>query len=310
MNIDIVIVTYNRLEKLKKALRCYEQQTIAFRNLILVDNCSTDGTKEFIDEWQQQPAPFQKVVIHASENKGGSGGFYMGERKALELGADWVFIADDDAYSKPSMMADFKEFIETHNCSNIVAVCTTVRKVDGNIDLCHRDRFKIERGENWLCKKFVRYSAPLDEYQKDFFDIDVLSYVGSFINGGAMKKCGLVNPQYFIYWDDTEHSLRLRKYGRIVVVPKLEMLHEGGSSGDKVSSLSWRSYYDMRNKTHMLLKHFPRTVLYFVYYELRRFIGRKIHNSPANEYDLMCSDAIIDALFSRLGKNRKYSPKA
>ena len=86
VKLDLVIVTFNRLEKLKKALSCYEKQTSPFRNLILVNNCSTDGTKEYIDEWQREKTFFGKIVIHTDENLGGSGGFYLGQKKAAELG--------------------------------------------------------------------------------------------------------------------------------------------------------------------------------------------------------------------------------
>lgn len=308
MNLDLVIVTYNRLEKLKKALLCYEQQTASFRNLILVDNCSTDGTKEYLDEWQQQKAPFQKVVIHAEENLGGSGGFYLGQKKAMELGADWVFVADDDAYAAPTMVEEFYKFIENHDTSSIAAVCATVRNMDGSIAFVHRNRVRITKGENWLCKHFERFSAGPEEYDKEMFDIDILSYVGSFINSAAMKKCGLVNPRYFIYYDDSEHSMRLKKFGRIVVVPILQITHEGNTSGSNSEGLPWYWYYHVRNKTHMLLKHYPRTVLYTIYTELRRIVGRTIHKRPVSDIDLICADAVMDAVLGRLGKHKRYRP--
>ena len=52
-NVDIVIVTYNRLAKLQYALECYDKQTMPFRTLIVVDNNSTDGTKEEIENIPQ-----------------------------------------------------------------------------------------------------------------------------------------------------------------------------------------------------------------------------------------------------------------
>lgn len=308
MDLDIVIVTYNRLEKLKKALLCYERQTASFRNLIVVDNCSTDGTKRYLDEWKQQKAPFQKVVIYSEENLGGSGGFYLGQKKAMELGADWVFLADDDAYATPTMIADFIQFIENHDTSGIAAVCATVKKMDGGIACVHRDRFKIAKGENWLCKKFERYSTTDADYQKEYFDIDLLTYVGSFISGKALRKVGLVNHRYFIYEDDTEHSIRLRKYGKIIVVPKMQIVHEEHSSDGNSNGVNWRSYYDCRNKTHMLLKHYPRTVIYTIYIELRHLLGRKILNRPTNAYALLKYEAVMDALFGRLGKHSIYRP--
>ena len=306
--LDLVIVTYNRLEKLKKALLCYEQQTASFRNLIVVNNCSTDGTKDYLDEWKQQKTPFQKVVIHSNENLGGSGGFYLGQKKALELGADWVFVADDDAYATPTMVEEFYRFVKGRDCTKISAVCAAVRRLDGCIDACHRDRYRIVKGKRWPCMVFNRMQVSEEEYNKDFFSIDLLSYVGSFINSQAMMKYGVVNPRYFIFFDDSEHSLRLKKYGEILVVPRIRILHEGGQVESNEPTLSWRNYYLKRNETHMLLKHYPRTAIYTIYTELRRIIGRKIYGRPLNPYELLNADAVMDALFGRLGKHSIYRP--
>lgn len=308
MNLDIVIVTYNRLAKLKKALHCYEEQTQGFRNLIVVDNCSNDGTKEYLDVWEHHETAFRKIVIHSSENVGGAGGFYLGQKKAMDIGADWVFVADDDAYAAPTMVGEFYKFVDEHDCSKLSAICATVRNMDGSIAEYHRDRYEIVNGTNWFYKEFKRVHVAKEEYGQAFFTIDLLSYVGSFLNGQAMKKCGLVNPRYFIFHDDTEHSLRLKKYGDIIVVPKIEIIHEGGINEKKQEVLSWRLYYEERNKYHMLLKHFPRTVMSIVLFEFRRLIGRCILKHPANEADLLINTAVIDAFLGRLGKHRKYRP--
>ena len=50
MKFGVVLVTYNRLDKLKIALECYEKQKYLPKNIIVVNNASTDGTKEFLDK--------------------------------------------------------------------------------------------------------------------------------------------------------------------------------------------------------------------------------------------------------------------
>lgn len=308
MQLDLVIVTFNRLDKLKKSLQCYDEQTQRFRNLILIDNCSTDGTREFLDEWAKLESCFHKIVIHSDENMGGSGGFYLGQKKAMELGADWIFIADDDAYAAPNMVEEFYDYL-SKNCTNkISAVCAKVLRTDGTIATDHRDRFLITDGKKWPYKRFNRLHVLETEYTKEVFSIDLLSYVGSFLNSKALLKYGLVNPNYFIFYDDTEHSLRLRKYGSILVVPKITIVHEGGVTEEKKGYVSWRSYYSTRNCTHMLLKHFPRTAIFDVYMGFRRIIGRKLHHHSSNALDIQQERAIWDAFWGKLGKHKKYKP--
>lgn len=53
-NICVLIVTYNRLNKLKKSLEAYDKQIVLPKRIVVVDNCSNDGTKEYLVEWEQQ----------------------------------------------------------------------------------------------------------------------------------------------------------------------------------------------------------------------------------------------------------------
>ena len=61
----------------------------------------------------------KKLVIHTAENLGGSGGFYLGEERALHLDADWVMIADDDAYPEPNYLEGMQKYIDHHDFQNI-----------------------------------------------------------------------------------------------------------------------------------------------------------------------------------------------
>ena len=50
MNVVAVVVTYNRLELLKRNLSCLRRQTVSLTTLVVVDNGSTDGTGVWLDE--------------------------------------------------------------------------------------------------------------------------------------------------------------------------------------------------------------------------------------------------------------------
>ena len=53
-DIGAVIVTFNRLEKLKKALESYEKQTLLPKYIIVVDNASNDGTVEILKDYRNK----------------------------------------------------------------------------------------------------------------------------------------------------------------------------------------------------------------------------------------------------------------
>ena len=302
MTVDVVIVTYNRLEKLKKTLHCYERQTRTFRNMIVVNNHSTDGTTEYLTEWLKEDSPFAKYVITTAENLGGSGGYFIGQKKAVELNPDWVFLADDDAYPELQMMEHFYSFASGRDIGRFSAVCTKVNYINGETNYKHRSRVQIRRN------RFIdRIDSTASEYCQEYFTIDLLSYVGAFINIAALRHVGIVNPKYFIYYDDSEHSLRLKKYGELICVPSILITHdEMPEIANKSSNLiSWKDYYFYRNKTHMLIRHYPMVALH----QLKIAVKHKLqHPQPLNDDEWVQRVAIKDAWLNRLGKHKTYVP--
>lgn len=306
MNVDVVIVTFNRLDKLKKTLECYARQTLTFRNLVVVNNHSTDGTEDYLELWRQMDAPFGKCVVTTKDNLGGAGGFYLGEKKAMSLNPDWIFIADDDAYPEPDLMERFFRFSEQITLDRYAAVCAAVLKPDGSYDVSHRSRYTVTQTNH-----FIWDSAPLEDYQKSFFTIDFLSYVGPFINAKALKKVGYVDPKFFIYNDDSEHSLRLKKYGDIICVPTIRIIHDvkdvnqfKGQDASQTEAVSWGDYYSNRNEMVMLKRHLPKVA----WKRFKSAIKRQIKGKNTTPYDKLVWIAYRDAWLHRMGMHPVYKP--
>ena len=101
MGVGVVLVTFNRLDKLKVALDKYDKQTLVPEYILVVDNHSNDGTKEYLEQWVGEEAAYKKYVHTLSSNTGGAGGFYKGMEEAVKLDAEWIWLSDDDAYPRP-----------------------------------------------------------------------------------------------------------------------------------------------------------------------------------------------------------------
>lgn len=85
-NVDAVVVTYNRIEKLRRCLEAIRGQAFSVRHIHVVDNNSNDGTRE----WLQANADRYNLILHLLDyNGGGAGGFNFGMRQAYQVGADW-----------------------------------------------------------------------------------------------------------------------------------------------------------------------------------------------------------------------------
>lgn len=126
-----VVVTFNRLDKLKNTIAALLEQTCDA--IVVVDNCSTDGTRDWLAEEAKRHAHLD--VVLARENRGGAGGFETGVAHALETyDPDWMVLFDDDAYPKPGA---FESFLKS-DLSNVDSAAAAVRFPNGRI--CEMNR--------------------------------------------------------------------------------------------------------------------------------------------------------------------------
>lgn len=296
-DIGCIIVTFNRLEKLKKTLRCYAMQSILPDYVIVVNNASTDGTAKFLQKWKQIDEGFEKIIINSSTNLGGSGGFYLGEKEAINLSAKWIMIADDDAYPEKNYLKGMYKYI--CNCDeNLVSI------VCGKV-IQHGDYVNFHRGQ-WKTKwdKDFYTGVQRSEYDKKVFYPDFVSYVGILINKLKMQEVGLVNKDNFIWHDDIEHTYRLSQKGKIVCLPEYSMLHDVDDTHD---GISWKSYYGYRNALFFFKKHFPGHYPFILGKLFIKSILAPLRGRSFTEIRLRFA-AMKDCVCNHMGKNEVYKP--
>ena len=298
MNVDfgVVLVTFNRLEKLKVALHCFSLQIEKPSYIIVVNNASTDGTADFLECWEKENEAFEKKVITLQTNCGGSGGFHKGLSIAQQEKADWIWISDDDAFPAKDSLQLAKDFIKkTTNIDEYSALCGAVYS-HGQISVMHRRR---------TFNKGIRYrTIPVDaeEYSSNFF-CNTFSYVGIILNKNKLKIAGLPQKDYFIWFDDTEHSLRMSKVGKIVCIPQIKIIHEESAEN---TTFSWKNYYGIRNRLDMMHRHFPKLLfLNQCYYYFR--LGLKLFRKNKAE-GILYFTSIKDAIMGNLGLHKIYRP--
>lgn len=293
MEISVVIVTYNRLEKLKKCLAAYEQQTFLPVSVHVVDNCSTDGTGDFLEAWAADPAPFRKSVCRNSMNLGGAGGFALGMRQALGLGADWVWISDDDAYPQPDCLQALEAYytsLPIQEQAGIAGLCARVDGPDGTSCL-HRRR---------LSRSLLQIrEIPLTDadYCNHANDIDFFSFVGTALRSSVITAAGYPNADYFIHFDDSEYSLRCRQHGILRCVSNAVIFHD--SPENTIPPKSWKHYYAFRNKLYTYRQYFGKWHCFVEYAKHLYMIFRYYNNLQTWKQFLAASR---DARRGRLGR--------
>lgn len=238
----IVIVTYNRERLLRECVSHAINQTSQPTWIIIVDNASTDGTGEYLDSLDSQN---NIEVIRLPQNIGGAGGFAAGMEQALHKNVKCVLMIDDDAI----LAEDYMEKILSARAEypKYKAFAGTV-ETGGKIDTFHRKDLR---------KIGLRMKNVQEErYKQVYFTCDIVSFCGMVVDTGLIREMGLPHAEYFIFFDDTEYSLRINKVSKFLVVTNAKLEHKSENKcQDRPRRYNWKDYYDIRNRIWMINEH-------------------------------------------------------
>lgn len=241
-----VIVTYNRKEMLGENIKMLLKQIIAFDKIFIVDNCSTDGTYQYLEEHGWIKEPF--VYIKTETNIGGAGGFYTGTKAAFDQGADWIILMDDDGKAADiNTFAILKEVAEKlYKQESKVFVNTLVQQ---------GELLSFKMGNAYTVEEEIE--KAIDGIIKD----EANPFNGTMVSRELVAEIGYPNREFFIKGDEVNYKQRAVKAGAIIATavnaryihPRPET-HEKLVLGIKVPffvEAPWKEYYAARNFTYM-----------------------------------------------------------
>jgi len=245
-----VVVTYNRLEKLKIALEKTFKQP--FVDILIVNNASTDGTAG----WLARIDDPRVKIVNEKENRGGAGGFASGLLNVISFTrADWIVLYDDDAYPESEAIEEFIDLAGRFG-DDIGAVAAAV--YDTNKKISSMNRPGINPFQSWrnfasaISKKKNRFGIPDAAYEgRELLDVSYSSFVGFFIRKKLIEGvAGLPRAELFIYADDTLYTLNLVNKGfRLLFAPSVRFVHDCATLENerRVYYPLWKAYYTFRN---------------------------------------------------------------
>lgn len=299
----VVIVTCNRLKLLKECIECAKNQKILPEKIIVVNNNSTDGTREFLEEEILKEAKI--CCVHESKNIGGAGGFTEGIKQALKEEGEWIVLIDDDAMLEYEYLSQISEAIDANSsCGAFAGTVTT----EGRIDALHRRKLKKKNSIKLM-------PVQLKEYERKDFILDAASFCGLVIKKDIVNKIGLPEEKFFIWNDDLEYSLRIREFTEIINVNLAKLNHKTNLYNQRNSKrYLWKDYYGFRNFYYTCRKHgYLKDCVYEYIKERMRLIYWRLQKKICKEdylynIELICK-AWKHAKNGRLGIYKQYFPK-
>ncbi len=270
MKISAVIVTYNRLDLLKECVESVKNQSHPLYKVIIINNKSTDGTEEYLEKFDNDDS-YQ--IRNMDKNEGGAGGFYEGIKIAVNDGADWVWVMDDDTI--PTRTA-LEELVKGASVDEKIGfVCSKVLWKDGSLHKMNMPSFYSKLNINF----------PLHYYTglADVLRINSASFVSLMVKCSVVKEVGLPIKEFFIWGDDVEFTQRISDKGYVgLYADKSIVLHDTKDNyvSDIVTSpveMSWKFYYGIRNDLFLRRRGKNRIIFFFSSLNYCRRLKRKVN---------------------------------
>lgn len=289
-SLGIVIVNWKSKHTIMQCLKSLEKSKFPESNIIIVDNFSNDGSCNVIrKKWKKI------VVLKQDQNYGFGKANNIGIKYHIKHGKTQIMLINPDTIVNINTFHDL-----IYNKLNFIKT-----GIFGPIILANARKIWTTGG---IVNK-IRYSGGLMDLGKEIdilirtnpYEVDYIPGAAMLITSDVIAKIGLLNENYFIYYEDTEFCERAKRYGiKSIIIPKSKIIHKESSSMRKGSSS--HQYFMARNHLLFVERNAP---LYVKIREMIR-IPKTIyeHYRKGEKYAIL---GIRDYFLRRFGKRDYWS---
>lgn len=291
MDLSICIVNWNTKVLLQDCLTSIYQhiKNLSFE-IFVVDNNSSDDSVAMVR------AQFPRVkLIQNTDNVG----YAQGNNHAIKLSkGNYILLLNTDTLLLDAAIEEMKKFMD-ENKDVAICGCRHIHS-DGSAHASH-GRFLT------LGQMFIRLFYPKSLREKILFcpqdlttphpiETDSISGAGLMVRREAFNQVGMMDDQFFFYYEETDWCYRMKKSGwRVCWLPWLQMIHYGGASANKEPSRFdaelYKSEYRFFRKHYgvlsaMILKIFNSIHLLIKIGKSIFAVLYRINNKPKLEYHM------------------------
>jgi rhamnopyranosyl-N-acetylglucosaminyl-diphospho-decaprenol beta-1,3/1,4-galactofuranosyltransferase len=237
-SVAVVVVTMNRSALLEGMLTALAAQTRQPDAVLVVDNASTDDTREVLARHADE-LPLR--VTTTEENLGGAGGFHLGVRQAWEGGYDRIWLMDDDVVPAPDCLAVMMATDEA---------CLMAVREDSGGRLVEKAATRFDLTNPLAVRPktaMVETDYASRELMPERVGLENVAFEGFMVRREVVARIGFPDPEFFIFYDDVDYAVRARRAGFAIwavrdarLVRQLEFSQQHDLAG-------WKGFYMYRN---------------------------------------------------------------
>jgi glycosyltransferase involved in cell wall biosynthesis len=247
MTVSVIVPNYNHAKYLKERIESILNQTYRDFELIILDDCSTDNSKEIIKDYTSR-YPF--ISSYFNERNSGSP-FTQWDSGVNKAKGELVWIAESDDFADPTFLEKASAIMLNHENVGLVYCNSRIIDIPKQTEYLSSELSKHLNGSKWLNDYFNKGKNEISEYLYLNCTIHNVSGVlfrkSAYIEAGladcSMKYCG----DWFIYI-------------RILLISDIAYISE------PLNTLRLHSYSTFNNyfRSNTFLKEVIRVYLYVI----------------------------------------------
>jgi GT2 family glycosyltransferase len=234
MNIYVVIVTYNPKKWIDKCFSSLTKSSIPL-NVIVIDNGSTDGSKEIIKE------RYPEIDFIASyENLGFGRANNIGIKRAYDMGADYVFLMNQDVWIEDDTLEKLTASAFQNPEYGIISPMHLNGKGD-TLDYNFSYYSSTVYCENLFSDVF------LNRHENKIYFLKFINAAAWLISRKCIKTVGGFNPSFFHYGEDDNYCQRVLYHGfKIGILPISKIYHDRENRAKNTYLSNYKKVYQRK----------------------------------------------------------------
>lgn len=298
--VSVILPNYNHAPYLRQRIESILNQTYQDFELIILDDCSPDNSKDVIEEYKSN-----SHISHIVYNETNSGSTFKQWKKGIELAqGEYIWIAESDDYAELTFLEKTMASISKYNSVLCFALTTIVDKGDNTVMEQPTILPDYSMNINQFTKNYLLYSNPICNasmviFKKDAIAANLWNNIVNFKYCGDWLLWGSFCGEEEVTVSEVKEYLNYFRTHSVNVSNKSEDRGLGILEGYKVSEIiakrlhlkldkeysknwyyKWQSYklkFSYSNSVNKaILSMFIKERPMVAYYEFKRLISRLI----------------------------------
>lgn len=237
--VSIIVLTYNNLALNKQCIQSILNKTAYPRyELIIVDNLSTDGTREYLQTLKEKAIPNTKIILN-DDNKGFAGGNNVGIRAA---DGDYILLLNNDTIVTRGWITALTKHMENNPK---LGMCGPVTNSIGN-------EAKIRVNYSAL-EEIDRFAEQYtwEHLGQEWKNPDRLALFCTLIKREIIDTCGFLDESYKVgMFEDDDYSEAVKRAGYSLTIAEDAFIHhEHRASFNKLQDAQLKKIFDLNRNT-------------------------------------------------------------